>query len=212
MKLGELVDVLKHAACVVTNDTGPGHLALGVGAPTVLLAGGGHFGSFVPYPEEIRPAKAEFLNCEMDCYHCLWVCPKRASRADSFPCVADITVDQVWDAVQRWWGSAGLLPRRARHQLQRVHRSGQFFRQQGVDHAVALDAGLAGESLRHVLYAEMGLAAGAVAGMADVAAGIVEHFQPGGGQSLGKFPLDGGADLHCRSFLLNHAPGAHRKW
>ncbi|MBC7905896.1 MAG: glycosyltransferase family 9 protein [Rhodospirillaceae bacterium] len=100
LKLGELVDVLKHAACVVTNDTGPGHLALGVGAPTVLLAGGGHFGSFVPYPEEIRPANTAFLNHEMECYHCLWVCPKRASRADAFPCVAEITVDQVWDAVR----------------------------------------------------------------------------------------------------------------
>lgn len=100
LKLPELVDVLKHAACVLTNDTGPGHLALGVGAPTVLLAGGGHFGSFVPYPPETRPARSAFLNREMDCYHCLWVCPKRASRADAFPCVADITVDQAWDAVR----------------------------------------------------------------------------------------------------------------
>lgn len=100
LKLPELVDVLKHAACVLTNDTGPGHLALGIGAPTVLLAGGGHFGSFVPYPEEIRPPRTAFLNCEMECYHCLWVCPKRASRADAFPCVAEISVDQAWDAVR----------------------------------------------------------------------------------------------------------------
>lgn len=101
LKLGELVDVLKHAACVVTNDTGPGHLALGLGTPTVLIAGGGHFGSFVPYPEEIRPPRAEFLNVPMECYHCLWVCPKRASRADAFPCVAAVTPDQVWAAVER---------------------------------------------------------------------------------------------------------------
>ncbi|HSV30163.1 MAG TPA: glycosyltransferase family 9 protein, partial [Candidatus Omnitrophota bacterium] len=96
----ELIDVLKHAACVVTNDTGPGHLALGVGAPTVLFAGGGHYGTFVPYPEQIRPAKAVFLSREMDCYHCLWRCPKRASRDDAFPCVADITVGEAWDAVR----------------------------------------------------------------------------------------------------------------
>jgi ADP-heptose:LPS heptosyltransferase len=100
LKLPELIDVLKRAACVVTNDTGPGHLALGVGAPTVLIAGGGHYGCFVPYPQEIRPAKAVFLNHEMDCYHCLWVCPKRASRSDAFPCVAGVTVDQAWDAVR----------------------------------------------------------------------------------------------------------------
>ncbi len=100
LSLGQLMDVLKHAACVLTNDTGPGHLALGVGAPTVLLAGGGHFGSFVPYPETIRPAGAVFLNQPMECYHCLWVCPKRASRADAFPCVAEISPEQAWAAVE----------------------------------------------------------------------------------------------------------------
>ena len=100
LKLPQLVDVLKHAACVVSNDTGPGHLALGTGAPTILLAGGGHFGCFVPYPEAIRPSKAVFLNQPMECYHCLWRCPKRASPQDSFPCVAGITVDEAWRAVR----------------------------------------------------------------------------------------------------------------
>jgi ADP-heptose:LPS heptosyltransferase len=99
LSLPELVDVLKHAACVVTNDTGPGHLAIGLGTATVLIAGGGHFGSFVPYPQTIRPAGAVFLSQPMDCYHCLWRCPKRASSADAFPCVADVPVDAVWQAV-----------------------------------------------------------------------------------------------------------------
>ncbi|MBF0324183.1 MAG: glycosyltransferase family 9 protein [Alphaproteobacteria bacterium] len=100
LKLGELVDVLKHAACVVTNDTGPGHLALGVGAPTILIAGGGHFGCFVPYPDEISPPNTRFLAHEMECYHCLWRCPKRASDQDAFPCVAEVTPDRVWQAVE----------------------------------------------------------------------------------------------------------------
>jgi len=99
LKLPQLVDVLKHAACVVSNDTGPGHLALGVGTPTVLLAGGGHFGCFVPYPEPIRPPRAVFLFTAMDCYHCLWRCPKRASPQDTFPCVGGITVAAAWQAV-----------------------------------------------------------------------------------------------------------------
>ncbi|MBI3444629.1 MAG: glycosyltransferase family 9 protein [Magnetospirillum sp.] len=104
LKLGQLVDVLKHAACVVSNDTGPGHLAIGVGAPTVLLAGGGHFGCFVPYPEQIRPPRAVFLNVEMECYHCLWRCHKRHSPQESFPCVAEITADSVWAAVKELAG------------------------------------------------------------------------------------------------------------
>lgn len=101
LSLPELIDVLKGAACVVTNDTGPGHLALGIGAPTVLIAGGGHFGCFVPYPEQIAPARSAFLNHEMDCYHCLWRCPKRKSDQDAFPCVAEVGVERVWEAVER---------------------------------------------------------------------------------------------------------------
>ncbi|MDA8233023.1 MAG: glycosyltransferase family 9 protein [Magnetospirillum sp.] len=101
LSLPELMDVLKRAACVVTNDTGPGHLALGVGTPTVLIAGGGHFGSFVPYPEPIRPAGAVFLSRPMECYHCLWVCPKRTLPQDPFPCVKEVTVDEAWDGMRR---------------------------------------------------------------------------------------------------------------
>ncbi len=100
LKLGQTVDVMKHAACVVGNDSGPGHMAIGVGAPTILLAGGGHFGCFVPYPEEIRPPKARFLSVPMECYHCLWRCPKRAKTQDAFPCVAGISTDAVWATVR----------------------------------------------------------------------------------------------------------------
>ena len=95
--LPQVIDAMAGALCVVTNDTGPGHLALGSGATTVLVAGGGHWGCFVPYPESIRPANARFLTQEMPCFHCLWRCPKRASSADSFPCVAEVTVQRVWE-------------------------------------------------------------------------------------------------------------------
>jgi len=99
LSLPELIDLMKHAAAVVSNDTGPGHLALGVGAPTVLLAGGGHFGSFVPYPEAVRPPRTRFLSVTMDCYHCLWRCPKRTGPDEAFPCVAAIAVTAVTDAL-----------------------------------------------------------------------------------------------------------------
>ncbi len=104
LTLPELMDVLAHAACVVTNDTGPGHLALGLGTPTVLIAGGGHYGSFVPYPEAIRPKGAAFLSHPMDCYHCLWRCPHRASPSEAFPCVAGVAVEAAWEAVRRVTG------------------------------------------------------------------------------------------------------------
>jgi ADP-heptose:LPS heptosyltransferase len=94
--LPELMDLIKHAAGILTNDTGPAHLGIALGAPTLVLVGGGHFGSFVPYPDEVRPENARFLNVEMDCYHCFWGCPKRANDRESFPCVAAIEEETVW--------------------------------------------------------------------------------------------------------------------
>ena len=90
-----LMDLLKHASAVLTNDTGPAHLAIALGVPTLVLVGGGHFGSFVPYPDAVCPSTARFLNVEMDCYHCFWGCHLRADEKASFPCVAAIEPSDV---------------------------------------------------------------------------------------------------------------------
>ena len=96
--LPELFDLMNHAALVVSNDTGPAHVAVGLGAPTVVIVGGGHFGCFVPYPEKIWTAKTRFVHQRMDCYHCFWRCHKRDDPKASFPCIAILTMDQVWKA------------------------------------------------------------------------------------------------------------------
>ena len=94
--LPQLLDLMNHAALVVSNDTGPAHLSIALGTPTVVVVGGGHFGCFVPYPEEVRPGHACFVYHRMDCYHCFWNCPKRASKFEVFPCVEAVGIDQVW--------------------------------------------------------------------------------------------------------------------
>ena len=97
--LPELFDVLRHAAAVVSNDSGPAHVAIALATPTVVIVGGGHFGCFVPYPEAVRPAHARFVNHPIACYHCFWRCDKRASDVDAFPCVGDVPVGTVADAL-----------------------------------------------------------------------------------------------------------------
>ena len=94
-----LMDVMKHAAAVLSNDTGPAHLSIALGTPTVVVVGGGHFGSFVPYPEAATPANARFVFERMECYHCFWRCHKRATKYDVFPCVDAIGEDRVWGAL-----------------------------------------------------------------------------------------------------------------
>ena len=96
----ELMDVMKHAALVISNDSGPAHLSIALGTPTVVVVGGGHFSSFFPYPEGAAPPTARFVYREMECYHCFWRCPKRPTKYDTFPCIEAIGTDQVWEAVQ----------------------------------------------------------------------------------------------------------------
>jgi ADP-heptose:LPS heptosyltransferase len=97
--LPEVMDIMRGAAAIVSNDTGPAHLAIGLGRPTVVVVGGGHFGSFVPYPEGVAPKTARFVYQEMPCYHCFWRCWKRADRADPFPCIEAVDEKQVRDAL-----------------------------------------------------------------------------------------------------------------
>ena len=99
--LAQLLDILNHAALVVSNDTGPAHLSIALGTPSVVIVGGGHFGCFVPYPDQACPDTARFVYEKMDCYHCFWNCPKRATNTDSFPCVEAVSMDAVWDAAEQ---------------------------------------------------------------------------------------------------------------
>jgi len=108
--LPELLDIMRGAALVVSNDTGPAHLSIAIGAPTLVIVGGGHFGSFVPYPATVRPANARFVFQEMACYHCFWRCPKRTGKHDAFPCVAAVDVDQAWTEAQHLLASGPPLP------------------------------------------------------------------------------------------------------
>jgi len=88
--IADLLDLMKQAALVVSNDTGPAHLAIGLGVATVVIIGGGHFGSFVPYPAAVTPSNVRFVYEKMACYHCFWRCHKRDDKFASFPCISNI--------------------------------------------------------------------------------------------------------------------------
>ena len=102
--LAQLLDLMNHARLVVSNDTGPAHLSIALGTPSVVVVGGGHFGCFVPYPEAVRPDHARFVYHKMDCYHCFWNCPKRGSKFEVFPCVEAVGLEQVLAEVENLLG------------------------------------------------------------------------------------------------------------
>lgn len=102
--LAQLLDLMNHAALVLSNDSGPAHLSIALASPTVVIVGGGHFGSFVPYPREIAPQNVRFVYQEMECYHCFWRCHKRADKYQIFPCIGAIGEDRVWSACEALLG------------------------------------------------------------------------------------------------------------
>lgn len=103
--LSQLLNLLQHAALVISNDTGPAHLAIGLGVPTVVIVGGGHFTSFVPYPAEVTPERVRFVYRERPCFHCFWNCTEPHEPGRSFPCIGALGETEVIDAVE-----AVLLP------------------------------------------------------------------------------------------------------
>ncbi|MAF96113.1 MAG: ADP-heptose--LPS heptosyltransferase [Rhodospirillaceae bacterium] len=108
--LAQLLDLMNHAQLVVSNDTGPAHLSIALGRPTVVIVGGGHFGSFVPYPKEITPPTARFVYEEMECYHCFWRCHRRTDKYQIFPCIGAIGEERVWDACEALLGAGPEAP------------------------------------------------------------------------------------------------------
>lgn len=96
--LAELIDLQQHAELVISSDTGPAHLAIALGTPTIVIVGGGHFTSFVPYPDALRPPQVRFVWRELPCYHCFWNCTQPHAAGASYPCLAVVPAAQVRDA------------------------------------------------------------------------------------------------------------------
>ena len=71
-------------------------------------------------------------------------------------------------------------------QRQRVHAVSDFRAEQTINGAMALNAGLANKAGAHNLDAVVGLAAGAMAGMAGVAVGLIDDLEGARIQTFGK--------------------------
>ena len=93
--LAGLVEVIRRARLVVTNDTVAVHFAGAVEIPSVCVLGGGHYGRFLPYPGGGPLA----VTHRMDCFGCDWECVHRTPPGRPYPCVDRVTVDDVWEAV-----------------------------------------------------------------------------------------------------------------
>ena len=91
--LRQLAALLEVCALYVGNDTGPLHVAVTIGIPTLCIMGGGQFGRFYPYGDL---DKHRMVFKEMPCYHCDWHCMYETTR-----CIQEISLDAVWHDARR---------------------------------------------------------------------------------------------------------------
>ena len=82
--LEELAQEIAQADLYLGVDTGPTHLALALGKPTVVVLGGGDYGRFFPY------GQARVVTHRMDCFQCHWEC-----KYDRALCLHDISPTSV---------------------------------------------------------------------------------------------------------------------
>lgn len=102
--LPQLASILGRAKQVVSNDTGPAHIAAALGTPVVCVLGGGQYGRFMPYQVEEqdadRPLPVTVIH-EMACFGCNWRCIFPLRPGEPVPCVGRISVEDVWRRVAR---------------------------------------------------------------------------------------------------------------
>ncbi|MEW6165086.1 MAG: glycosyltransferase family 9 protein [Pseudomonadota bacterium] len=105
MRTGDF-DVLRgviiNSRVVVSNDSFISHYSTVLGMPVVSIAGGGHFGRFLPYPEQDFAIFCNSLTIsrKWPCFNCGWACTRLAGVVgDSFPCIGEIGVDEVFVAI-----------------------------------------------------------------------------------------------------------------
>ena len=105
VNLGELAAVFESCSLFIGNDTGPLHMAVAMGTPTLCIMGGGHFGRFYPYGDLGRHRT---VYKQMDCFDCNWQCIYETTR-----CIGEISVDDVWRETQNMM-EAVVLPAKER--------------------------------------------------------------------------------------------------
>ncbi len=91
LPLGVLAGVLRRCAKFVSNDTGPMHLSVAVGTPTVALFGPGNFERFAPR-EAPHVGIREPIACSP--------CKQFSSHCRDNVCMQLISVDRVWREVE----------------------------------------------------------------------------------------------------------------
>jgi len=91
--LRQLYATISDCSLLISMESAGLHLGIASGTPTIGIAGGGHFGRFVPWG---NPEKHIILTNNLDCFFCNWKCSR-----EHIECINGVSVDEVAVAVQK---------------------------------------------------------------------------------------------------------------
>lgn len=99
----ELINILKQASMLISNETSAIHIAVATRTPSVCILGGGHYGRFTPYSlpqwDEYQAILPKIAVRPMECFQCNWQCRYELING-VWPCIDAISIDDVWVEVE----------------------------------------------------------------------------------------------------------------
>jgi ADP-heptose:LPS heptosyltransferase len=97
----ELVELIRQATLVITNDSASVHIAAATNTQAICILGGGHYGRFLPYQFELPAVHRRLprvVNEAMSCYGCYWRCQYLTETVRLVPCVSAVSPERVMSA------------------------------------------------------------------------------------------------------------------
>jgi ADP-heptose:LPS heptosyltransferase len=91
--LQELYKCISECSVLISMESAGLHMGITAGVPTVGIAGGGHYGRFIPWGDK---TKNIVLTEKLDCFNCNWRCDR-----ERIECIEGVTPAEVASAVNR---------------------------------------------------------------------------------------------------------------
>ena len=103
--LPQFIQLVGNAALVISNETSAVHIAAATQTKAVCILGGGHFARFAPYPGHFTSRQLCVYE-QMECFGCNWNCKLQSKENGSFPCIAGVNLENVWQATRQLLATA----------------------------------------------------------------------------------------------------------
>lgn len=101
----ELFSLISNAKYLISNDTSASHIAPLGRTPSMVILPGNYYGRFHPYSPEILTEEdkkyiPKVANYFMPCYNCFNICNYTNDKSMTWPCIENITVEQVLEKIK----------------------------------------------------------------------------------------------------------------